>query len=71
MAVDLSYSPEVENLIERTRAFVRDVVLPIEDEHAGDIAAAGGDELRKELQAEAANRDCSRRTRPSSSVAWA
>jgi len=54
--VDLSYSPEVENLVERTRAFVQDVVLPIEDEHGGDIAAAGGDGLRKELQAEAASR---------------
>ena len=56
MAVDLSYSPEVESLIERTRAFVREVVLPIEDAHGGDIVAAGGDRLRVELQAEAKGR---------------
>ncbi|MFD1814827.1 acyl-CoA dehydrogenase family protein [Rhodococcus gannanensis] len=50
MAIDLSYSPEVESLIERTRAFTRDHVLPIEDAHGGDIAVAGGDEIRVKLQ---------------------
>ncbi|WP_305092840.1 acyl-CoA dehydrogenase family protein [Prescottella sp. R16] len=53
MAVDLSYSPVVEDLVERTRVFVREIVLPIEDAHGGDITAAGGDRLRVELQAEA------------------
>jgi acyl-CoA dehydrogenase len=50
VAIDLSYSPEVESLIERTRAFTRDHVLPIEDAHGGDIAVAGGDEIRVKLQ---------------------
>lgn len=40
-------------LTERTRAFVQEVVLPIEDEHDGDIASAGGDDLRVQLQHEA------------------
>ncbi|MGW4478827.1 acyl-CoA dehydrogenase family protein [Rhodococcus triatomae] len=50
MAIDLSYSPDVESLIERTRAFTRDHVLPIEDANAGDIAVAGGDDIRVKLQ---------------------
>ncbi|MBS4730330.1 acyl-CoA dehydrogenase family protein [Mycobacterium sp. SM1] len=50
MTIDLTYSAEVAALIERTRKFVRDTVLPIEDQHDGDIQAAGGDELRRELQ---------------------
>ncbi|WP_137723130.1 acyl-CoA dehydrogenase family protein [Prescottella subtropica] len=54
--MDLSYSPEVLDLVERTRVFVRETVLPIEDVHGGDITAAGGDRVRIELQAEAAAR---------------
>lgn len=50
MAIDLSYAPEVTALVEKTEAFTREVVLPIEDEHGGDITAAGGDTLRVELQ---------------------
>ncbi|MDT0407335.1 acyl-CoA dehydrogenase family protein, partial [Streptomyces edwardsiae] len=50
MPIDLSYSPEVVALVERTEAFTRDVVLPIEDEHNGDISAAGGDDVRIVLQ---------------------
>ncbi|MDV7241320.1 MULTISPECIES: acyl-CoA dehydrogenase family protein [Rhodococcus] len=50
MAIDLSYAPEVTVLVEKTRAFTREVVLPVEDEHGGDITAAGGDTLRVELQ---------------------
>ena len=53
MAVDLSYSPEVTDLTDRTRAFIDDVVLPLENEYAGDIVAAGGDELRRDLNAQA------------------
>ncbi|NKR64752.1 acyl-CoA dehydrogenase family protein [Prescottella equi] len=56
MAVDLSYPSEVLSLVERTREFVRDVVLPVEDAHGGDIAAAGGDAIRVEMQAEAKGR---------------
>ena len=50
MPIDLSYSSEVLALVEKTEAFTRDVVLPIEDEHNGDIAAAGGDDVRVVLQ---------------------
>ncbi|UYP18737.1 acyl-CoA dehydrogenase family protein [Rhodococcus sp. Z13] len=50
MAVDLSYSDHVRDLIARTEKFIRDEVLPVEDAHGGDIAAAGGDEIRVQLQ---------------------
>ena len=50
MVIDLTYTPEVTALVEKTRAFTREVVLPIEDEHGGDIMSAGGDGLRVELQ---------------------
>lgn len=42
--------PELAELIDRTRTFVREVVLPIEDAAGGDIEVAGGDSLRVELQ---------------------
>lgn len=50
MAVDLSYSDHVRDLIARTEQFVRDEVLPVEDTHGGDITAAGGDVIRADLQ---------------------
>jgi acyl-CoA dehydrogenase len=50
VSIDLTYSPEVQDLIDRTRTFTRDVILPIEDEHAGDITAGGGDALRIGMQ---------------------
>ncbi|MQY17531.1 acyl-CoA dehydrogenase family protein [Nocardia macrotermitis] len=50
MAIDLSHPAEVHELAERTRAFVRATVLPIEDANGGDIAAAGGDKIRVEMQ---------------------
>lgn len=50
MAVDLSYSDHVRDLIARTEQFVRDEVLPVEDAHGGDITAAGGDVIRTDLQ---------------------
>lgn len=53
MAVDLSYSAQVIEITTRTGAFIDDVVLPVEDRHSGDIAAAGGDDLRRELQSAA------------------
>jgi len=49
-AINLAHSAAVTALAERTGAFVRDVVLPIEDAHSGDITAAGGDLIRIELQ---------------------
>ena len=53
MAIDLTYGPHVEKLVEATRKFVREYVLPIEDEHFGNIAEAGGDVLRTQIQATA------------------
>ncbi|UGT54831.1 acyl-CoA dehydrogenase family protein [Nocardia asteroides] len=53
MAVDLSHSDEVRELVERTRDFIRGVVVPLDDAHDGDIAAAGGDALRRDLQQQA------------------
>ena len=53
MTIDLSYSPEVTDLVARTRTFIDDVVLPLENKFAGDIVAAGGDELRRDLNAQA------------------
>ncbi|OZC46334.1 acyl-CoA dehydrogenase [Rhodococcus sp. WWJCD1] len=50
---DFLMSPEVTTLVEKTREFTRSTVLPVEDLHHGDIAAAGGDELRETLQAAA------------------
>ncbi len=50
MAIDLSHPAQVHELAECTREFVRTTVLPIEDAHGGDIAAAGGDAIRVELQ---------------------
>ncbi|MBC9734972.1 acyl-CoA dehydrogenase family protein [Nocardioides marmotae] len=41
------------DLVDRTRAFVREHVLPVDDAHDGDIEAAGGDELRVKLQEQA------------------
>jgi len=53
MAVDLGYSAQVQDLVARTAAFVVDEVLPIEQQFAGDITAAGGDAIRLELNAKA------------------
>ncbi|MGW5381267.1 acyl-CoA dehydrogenase family protein [Nocardia sp. NPDC003963] len=53
MPIDLTYSADVEALVERTRVFVRESVLPVEDAHRGDITAAGGDEIRVTLQEQA------------------
>ena len=44
-------TPEaLDALLARTRGFVREHVLPVEDAHDGDIEAAGGDDLRAQLQ---------------------
>lgn len=47
------HQPEVDELVARTRTFIREQVLPVDDEYDGDIAAAGGDERRRALQAAA------------------
>ncbi|WP_460847738.1 acyl-CoA dehydrogenase family protein [Nocardioides ultimimeridianus] len=38
------------DLLDRTRAFIDEHVLPIDDEYDGDIEAAGGEALRRTLQ---------------------
>ncbi len=48
--------PDTEDLVLRTRALVREVVLPVDDQFDGDVTAAGGDDLRRQLQAEARQR---------------
>lgn len=49
----MQVSQEVQSIVERTRALVREVVLPLDDEHDGDIEAAGGEPVRARLQAAA------------------
>ncbi|GEE01627.1 acyl-CoA dehydrogenase [Gordonia spumicola] len=53
MSIDLSYRPEVVELIARTELFIAEHVLPVENEFHGDVAAAGGDDLRRDLNAKA------------------
>ncbi len=43
----------MSDLVARTQAFIRSTVLPVDDEHDGDIEAAGGDALRVQLQQQA------------------
>lgn len=43
-------TPDVAALETATQQFVRDVVLPVEDRFDGDVTAAGGDGLRRQLQ---------------------
>ncbi len=45
--------PELDEIVQGTREFVRDVVLPVDDRYDGVVADAGGEELRTRLQAEA------------------
>lgn len=56
MSVDLDHSEKVRDTVARTSSFVREVVLPVEDAAGGDIERAGGDAVRRELQAEARSR---------------
>ena len=44
---------DIDAIVRTTQEFVRAEVLPIDDEHDGDVAAAGGDDLRVVLQAKA------------------
>ncbi|MET7992046.1 acyl-CoA dehydrogenase family protein [Amycolatopsis sp. NPDC005232] len=47
MAVDLAPGPEVADLAERTAKFVRDVVIPVEEEHKGVVHS---EDVRRQLQ---------------------
>lgn len=51
MPIELRHDSTVRELTSRTTQFVREHVLPVEDEFGGDIARAGGDEVRRDLQA--------------------
>ena len=46
-------SAELQEIVTRTRAFIREQVIPLDDEHDGDIERAGGDETRVRIQAAA------------------
>jgi len=43
-------TPDVPALLQRTLDLVESVLLPLDDEHDGDIEAAGGEEVRARLQ---------------------
>src|ERR1700723_3125610 len=51
--MDISVPPEVAELAQRTREFIAEVVIPVEEETGGSIHAAP-DELRRSLQEQAA-----------------
>ena len=51
--MDTTVPPEVEELARRTREFIAEVVIPVEEQTAGSIHAAP-DELRRSLQKQAA-----------------
>ena len=46
--MDITVPPEVEDLARRTRDFITDVVIPVEEEVGGSVHAAP-DELRRSL----------------------
>lgn len=46
-------STDVQEIAARTRAFIQETVLPVDDEFDGDIEKAGGDDTRVRLQAAA------------------
>ena len=46
----MGWSEEVTSVVDRTRRLVREVVLPLDDAHDGDVEAAGGEDLRLRLQ---------------------
>lgn len=53
MSIDLAYRSEVVELVAKTESFIAEHVLPVENEFDGDITAAGGDDIRRELNAKA------------------
>src|SRR5829696_3014769 len=44
---------DIAAIVAATAAFVRREVIPVDDEHDGDIEAAGGEDVRARLQASA------------------
>lgn len=53
MTLSLSINEQVADLTRRTEEFIASDVLPVDDLHDGDIRAAGGEELRVQMQAAA------------------
>lgn len=53
MPIDLTYPSDVQKVVDATRSFVRETVLPIEDQFFGNVDDAGGDEWRQKIQQEA------------------
>lgn len=53
MPIDLTYDANVVDLVARTERFIAADVIGVEDEFHGDITAAGGDDIRRELNAKA------------------
>jgi len=55
MPIELTPDPEVAELARRTAAFIREVVIPVEEQHGGALTRSGGDssvsgEIRARLQ---------------------
>jgi len=50
MTTSPTAGPDVADLVSRVERFVAAEVLPVEDEHDGDVASAGGESLRTRLQ---------------------
>lgn len=53
MSINMNYSDQVNDLTVRTGAFIAEVVLPVEEQFAGDAERAGADMMRQELQSAA------------------
>ncbi|QDQ96050.1 acyl-CoA dehydrogenase family protein [Tomitella fengzijianii] len=50
MAIELTPTTEARRVADATRELVRARILPLEQEHDGDVAAAGGDAFRVHIQ---------------------
>lgn len=53
MPIELQHAPESVALAGTTRRFIRETVLPLEEQFDGDITRAGGDSFRVRLQEQA------------------
>ena len=50
MSIELTPDPEVADLARRTAAFVREVVVPVEERYGGVVTGAAGTDIRARLQ---------------------
>lgn len=67
---DGGMDPDVAGLVAWTQEFVRDGVLPVDDRYDGDVAAAGGDNLRRLFATAHRNGGFWHRMHRSSSMIW-